>query len=48
MTLTAIGAKLSAVIAGLDPAIHRLGIEFFFRWMRGSSPRIHRGQLLLI
>jgi hypothetical protein len=31
---------LSHVIAGLDPAIHRFDEEDFFRWMRGSSPRM--------
>jgi hypothetical protein len=30
--------ETSAVIAGLDPAIHRS--RNHFRWMRGSSPRM--------
>src|SRR5262249_18875048 len=33
-----IGADLSAVIAGRDPAIHPLERSVFFRWMPGSSP----------
>jgi hypothetical protein len=28
------------VIAGLDPAINPSAPKAFFRWMRGSSPRM--------
>jgi hypothetical protein len=36
------GASVSAVIAGLDPAIHPFRKEALMqkRWTRGSSPRV--------
>src|SRR4029077_6579084 len=34
----AVDTHLSAVIAGLDPAIHLLERSASFRWMPGSSP----------